>query len=277
MTIARLMQMARAGVPAGGGDVWTDPDLANASYDSVSFSVATEDAAPRDLSFKPDGTKLYVLGIVADDVFEYDLSTAWDISTATYTASVSVGGASYGMYFRPDGEKFYIMDIGGIVYQWSLSSPWDVTTATYDSVSFSVVGQDTSPRDLAFKDDGTKMFIVGAYNDKIYQYSLSSAWDISTASYDVVDLSIVSQDLSPLGIVFNPSGTKFWIYGFTNQSIFEYSLSSAWDLSTASYSSISFSTTAQLSNGFGLAFSSGGDKMYVSANTGDTIYQYSTA
>jgi DNA-binding beta-propeller fold protein YncE len=269
------MQMGAAGnVPSGG---WTDPDLANASYDSVSFSVAGQDGVPGDLAFKPNGTKLYVLGVITDDIFEYDLSTAWDISTATYTAAVSVGGNSYGMYFRSDGAKFYIMDLGGNVYQWSLSSAWDITTSTYDSVSFSVTGQDTSPRDVAFNDDGTKMFIIGESNDKIYQYSLSSAWDISSASYDTVEFSVFSQDNNPVGIVFNPDGTKFWIYGFLNQSVFEYSLSSPWDLSTASYSSVSFSTAGQLAGGLGLTFSSGGDKMYVSANIDDTVYQYSTA
>jgi len=275
MSIARLMQMAAAGVPRG--PVWTDPDLANASYDSVSFSVAGQDGTPRDLVFHPDGTKLYVLGIATDVIFEYDLSTAWDISTATYTAFVSVFGNSYGMYFRSDGAKFYIMDIGGTLYQWSVSSAWDITTATYDSVSFSVTGQDTSSRDVAFSADGTTMFIIGSSSDKIHQYSLSSAWDISSASYDNVEFSVVSQDNNPTDITFNPDGTKFWIYGFANQSVFEYSLSSPWDLSTASYSSVSFSTAGQLANGLGLTFSSGGNKMYVSANTGDTIYQYSTA
>jgi DNA-binding beta-propeller fold protein YncE len=124
MSIARLMQMARAGVPAGGGDEWTDPDLANASYDSVSFSVAGEDSAPFGVSFNNDGSKMYMVGTVTDSVFQYTLSTGFDISTASY-----------------------------------------------DSVSFSVASQEASPRGLAFKSDGAKMYVVGNGTQSIYQYS----------------------------------------------------------------------------------------------------------
>lgn len=59
MTIARLMQMAAAGSAGAGPEPsgWTDPDLANASYDSVSFSVAGRAAyrqALRDVTAQTD-------------------------------------------------------------------------------------------------------------------------------------------------------------------------------------------------------------------------------
>jgi hypothetical protein len=34
---------------------------------------------------------MYVIGSVGDDVNEYDLSTAWDISTASYLQNFFVG------------------------------------------------------------------------------------------------------------------------------------------------------------------------------------------
>src|SRR6056297_935006 len=42
------------------GDTLTSYDIENASYDSVSFSVASQDTVPQDLFFKDDGTKMYV-------------------------------------------------------------------------------------------------------------------------------------------------------------------------------------------------------------------------
>jgi hypothetical protein len=45
---------------------WTDPDLANASYDSVSFSVAGQE-----MFFKADGSKMYVIGITTDTIYQY--------------------------------------------------------------------------------------------------------------------------------------------------------------------------------------------------------------
>jgi len=47
-----------------------------------------------------------------------------------------------------------------------------------------------------------KMYEIGGNGNKIYQYSLSSAWDLSTASYDSVSIS--AQDSAPSGLFFNP-------------------------------------------------------------------------
>ena len=58
--------------------------------------------------------------------------------------------------------------------------PWlaDLSAASYDNVSFSVASQETVPRDVAFKDDGTKMFLIGQTGDDVNEYALSTAWDI---------------------------------------------------------------------------------------------------
>ena len=48
------------------------------------FSVGSQDIFPTDITFNNDGTKMYVLGDAGNDVNEYSLSTAFDISTASY-------------------------------------------------------------------------------------------------------------------------------------------------------------------------------------------------
>jgi sugar lactone lactonase YvrE len=64
--------MGAAGVSAGGGGVvWADPDLENASYHGVSFSVSSEESNPQGLFFKPDGTKMYVIGDYGDTIYQY--------------------------------------------------------------------------------------------------------------------------------------------------------------------------------------------------------------
>jgi hypothetical protein len=57
-----------------GADAW---DVSKAFYSGVSFSVAAQESQPYGLFFKPDGTKMYVIGVVGDDVNEYTLSTPW--------------------------------------------------------------------------------------------------------------------------------------------------------------------------------------------------------
>lgn len=278
MSIARLMQQAAAGVPAGGGVVWTDPDLANASYDSVSFSVAGQDAGFQEIFFKPDGTKLYIVGTVGDAIYEYDLSTAWDISSASYLQNFSVAsqeGSATGLWFKPDGTKMYITGINGAdVNEYSLSVAWDVSSASYVQ-NFSVSTEDIGPQQVIFKPDGTKMYVAGLSNDNINEYSLSTAWDISTASY-VQNFNISSQDGTPRSIFFNPDGTKIFLVGSGTDAVYEYSLSAAWDISSASYGSVSFSVSTQATNPTGLFFKDDGSKMYIGDFASTTIYQYST-
>jgi len=275
MSISRLMQMGAAGYLEI--DPWTDPDLANASYDSVSFSVAGEDGTPVDFFFKDDGTKLYVCGANNDRVFQYTLSSAWDMSTASYD-SVSFDFSSQsinprGLQFKSDGEKMYVSDTSDNVYQYSLSTAWDLTTASYDSVSASV--QIDSNSGSTFSSDGLNYYSVGP-SDTIYQYNLSTAWDVSTATSSGNTFVTTSQEASPVGLSFNPDGTKMWVVGYGGDSVYQYSLSTAWNVSTASYDLVSFSVSSQDTTPYGIQFKSDGSKMYIIGLDTDTIYQYST-
>ena len=276
MSIARLMQMARAGVQREG---W---DLANASYDGVSFSVGGQDTSPYGVCFNNDGTKMYTVGLQSDTVHQYSLSTAFDISTASYdNTSFSVTlqeGAPRAVAFKNDGTKMYIVGTtADSVFQYSLSTAFDVGTASYDSVSFSVAAQTLTPYSVDFNNTGTKMFVISAAADaSVYQYSLSTAFNVGTASYDSVSFSVAAQDTSPRDVEFSADGTKMFTVGSGPDAVFQYSLSTAFDVGTASYDSVSFSVP-QLVNPQGLTFNSNGTKMYVIGNTGDTIYQYSTA
>lgn len=260
---------------------WTDPDLGNASYDSVSFSVSGQDTIPSSLSFKPDGSKMYVAGTGNDVLYQYSLSTDWDVSSASYDSvsfSVSSQAGQPKAFFKPDGTKFYVADNGSdAVYEYVMSTAWDLSTASYNSVSFSVSSQDATPQGFTFKADGTKMYVVGFSNTSIFQYSLSTAWDLSSASYDAVSFNFSSQETQGRILSFNPDGTKMFFIGTANDTVYQYSLSTAWDVSSASYDSVSFSVTSQESIPLSLVFKADGSKMYVVGSANDTIYQYSTA
>ena len=255
--------------------------IANASYDSVSFSVSGQETAPRGLAFSNDGTKMFITGPLTDNVYQYSLSTAFDLSTASYD-SVSFSVASQDVVpneivFNNDGTKLYVCGSDtDSVYQYSLSTAFDLSTASYDSVSFSVTSQDVVPFGLAFNNDGTKMYMVGGSNALVYQYSLSTGFDLSTASYDSVSFDPSSQAPSPRGITFNADGTKVYIVGIDNQSVYQYSLSTAFNLSSVSYDSISFSFSSQDSSPFNIAFNDTGSKMYMIGFGNDAVYQYTT-
>ena len=255
--------------------------LANASYDSVSFSVASQDAGPRAVAFKSDGTKMYYAGTNNDTIYQYSLSTAWDVSTASYDSvsfSVASQGQPSGLVFKSDGTKFYLSENNtSSVYQYSLSTAWDMSTASYDSVSFSISSQGLYPHDVMFKSDGTSMYVYASDVESVFQYTLSTAWDLSTASYASKSYAFANaEDTSPEGMDISADGTKFYMVGRTTDSIYQYTLSTADDISTVSYDSVSFSISSQDTDPYNIVFGNSGEKLYVVGNTNDSIYQYST-
>jgi sugar lactone lactonase YvrE len=253
-------------------------DISTASYDSKSFSIGIQEDNPNGIFFKDDGTKFYVAGNETDIVYQYSCSTAWDISTGGQ-AAFYIGeqdATPTDLFFKNDGTQFYIIGSSNdAVYQYSCSTTWDVSTGLYDSKSFSIVGQDNGPTGLFFKSDGTKFYILGATNDAVYQYSCSTAWDVSTASYDSKSFSVATQETGPTGLFFKPDGITFYIVGQANDTIYQYSCSTAWDVSTASYASKSFSVVGQDTVPNGLFFKDDGTKFYIIGQTNDTVYQYS--
>jgi len=277
MSVSRLMQMGASGYLV----VWTDPDLANASYDSVSLGISGQNQFPTGLFLKDDGTKVYMLG--QNTVYQYALSTAWDISTGSYESKSFDSGTqtsfSEAVSFKSDGTIMYVTSRAttDAIYQYTLSTAWDVSTASYASKYLDVTSQEANPRAAYFKPDGSKVYVTGTGNDTIYQYALSTAWDVSTGSFETgKSFSVSSQEGSPQSLYFSPSGDKVWTIGTVNQTVYQYSLSTAWDISTASYDSVSFSVSSQDTSVKELFYKNDGSKLYVVGDTNDNIYQYST-
>jgi len=264
-------------------------DVSTASF-SQAFSVATQETMPTGLFFKDDGTKMYVLGFTGDDVNEYNLSTAWDVSSASFSQLFNVrpqGDNPAGLFFKPDGTKMYVCvrDLQ-IINEYNLSTAWDVSAAapavdpeTYFNTStaifvqsFSVSAQDINPYGIFFKPDGTKMYMLGISGADLNEYNLSTAWDISTASYSQ-SFSYDSGDVNARGIFFKPDGTKMYIVGMSYDRISEYNLSTAWDISTASYLQ-SFLTTSEQITPQSVFFKPDGKKMFVVGRGDPGVNEY---
>ena len=109
------------------------------------------------------------------------------------------------------------------VKEYTLSTVFDVSTASLVD-SFDVSSQENGLRGLAFNNDGTKMFILGAQGDDVNEYTLSTGFDVSTSSF-VDSFSISGQEESPVGLTFNDDGTKMFITGHLGQDVNEYTLS----------------------------------------------------
>ena len=128
---------------------------------------------------------------------------------------------------------FIVGGTGDDVNEYTLGIGFDVSTASFVD-SFSVSGQETNPQSIAFSKYGTKMFIVGYGSQGVNEYKLGTAWDVSTASF-VDSFSVKSQETNPTSIWFDGSGKTMFIIGIAGDDVNVYKLSTAWDVSTASF------------------------------------------
>ena len=221
---------------ADAGNAW---DIAYSSFDGGSygfFPVYDIDTQGFRFRFKPDGTRLYVMGGATSRLYEFSLSTAWELSTASSTRykQWSTGLGLGGFFIDSSGTRLYFTsDVNDVVYQYSFGTAWDVSTLSFVR-SFSVSGKATLPWSVQFKTDGTIMYVLDNGLDRIFEYSLSTAWDISSATY--VDFKAIgTQDAAPYDFVFKSDGSRMYSTGLVGKDVNEYALSTAWDVSTATY------------------------------------------
>jgi sugar lactone lactonase YvrE len=251
------------------------------NYSGLSKSVSTEESAPTGLFFSPDGLNMYVNGTTGDDVNQYTLSTAFNVSTATFVRLFSTSAqdsAPNDIFFKPDGLSMFILgQTNDTVFQYTLSSAFDISTASYASKSFSVTSQETTPTGLWFKPDGTVMYVIGTTSDTVFQYTLGTAWDVSTASYASISFSVASQESSPTQVNLSANGLTMWILGSTGDDISQYALGTAFNVSTAVFEN-SFYVGFQDTTPNGLFIDSTvANRVYMVGQTNDTVFQYNTA
>ncbi|HSH53124.1 MAG TPA: hypothetical protein VK982_15475 [Bacteroidales bacterium] len=142
---------------------------------------------PRGVYIRPDGAKMFVVSAAPDSkIYSYELSVPWDLSTMSLYDTYQLFNSSHnyaGIYVEPNGYHFFIIDQTNsellefdMLTFWSLISPLNIKTI---SIQDGAIGIDFNP-------DGSSFVITS--NDtvpiypRIYQYNLSTSWDIDTAS-----------------------------------------------------------------------------------------------
>ena len=187
--------------------------------------------------YKKNFFKIYYI------VFFLALFFSKAIAEPTFVQSKSIDDAFYlGLNFNNDGTKMYTVNAGGgtsdAVIEYILTTPYDISTATVNNTKIvhrSGGKKNYLPTQVVFNNDGTKMFIVNhAGNKSVDEYLLSTAFDVSTATFDS-EISISGQEQRANSIAFNNDGTRMVVAGVGNNSqvqIHEYSLETAFDLSS---------------------------------------------
>lgn len=258
--------------------------LSDASYSTESFSVASQDTVPTKVVWNTDGTKFFIMGRTNDTVFEYTCSTGFDLSSTVAYSGESFSVTSQenqpqGLCFNNDGTKFFVVgQTNDTVYEYTCSVGFSLaSTVAYSGRSFSVTSQENAPQGIDFSSDGLKFYIVGTQNDTVYEYTVPSAFTLTSAAYSGNSFSVASQETNPKDVTFSADGTSFFIAGSSGNDVVQYNVSVGFDLSsTVTYSGNSFSIASQEGGGEigGVSFNADGTKFFIVGSANDTVFEY---
>jgi len=232
--------------------------------------------------FNNNGTKAYAVDSFHARVIQYTLTSAYDVTTLLYSKELDIsvrGTTPVAITFNNDGTKMYIIENGGNavaspqiaagkIDEYAVSSAYDIATATYTD-SLDVSSQDANMKDLYFNDvargavdAGKLLFVVGDDGNDVNEYLLTTAYDISTASF--VDAYVTtSEDASPRAIAFDNDGDKLFVIGADGNSFNQYPLVTGFDISTTQ--AVTSETVMRTNNiqPKGFSFNNDGTKMFV--------------
>ena len=196
------------------------------------------DRHPYGFTFDDDGSHVYVSGNYNNKIYEIELGSAFNLSSATKIQEIaSVDGTPCGITFNNDGTKLFLAGFAGDrIIVWPLSTAYSLASGSVGTpAEYDVSTQSSRPRDIDFNSDGTKMYIVSAPNNEyVSVYSLTTAFDLSAGFSHLGNFTTVSdQDDQAFSIEFNNDGTKFYMNGYQYDSVYEYNLNTAFELIAA--------------------------------------------
>ncbi len=237
----------------------------------VDTFTITEDADPHGIDFKPDGTKMIIVGNNTSILYEYTLVTPWEPSSiiaAPVTLSLLLpANSALECRFSRDGDFVFVTDDSD-VNSFPLPTPYDITSNVSTTTFAPVLSGDVDG--IAFKPEGDKMYLIDDLINIVIEYDLSPVYDITSAipSGNTFTFSTIE----PASISFRGNGVETFILDFQNSEIFRFHLDEAWDISTASL----FTNAGLLSNtnSRGINWKPDGTKFFIIDTDSNDITEY---
>ena len=112
--------------------------------------------------FKSDGTRFYVSGRTGTSrrIFQYNLSTPWNITTATAAGSLSISSFdTYDLWFSPDGTKLIVhQKLSRTFLYYQLATAWNIAGSIVTSLTYSLAAAASLTWVFAFSNDGLTIY-----------------------------------------------------------------------------------------------------------------------
>lgn len=244
--------------------VTTAFDILSGLSSEGTYDFSAQETSGTGIAFSVDGSKIFIIGYANDAIHQYSLSVPFDItSTVTYANSpFSISGQDgvpYDISFSADGMKMHVMGANGQdINQYSLTTPFDITAGvTFDGSPFKYSEQVSNQRTYTFGADGYKLFILGMTHDRIFQYSLTNAFDVTSGvSYDDISYYVGAENGTPTALTFSADGSVLFMGG-SGPELNQYNLSVG-GLTEGSLNNGTFTNTLAVQLAGGLFTNTGG-------------------
>ncbi len=189
------------------------------------------------IRFNRDGSKFFIVN-ENGEIFSYDLSTPFDLSTRSYITELDLSGARISIEFSGDGMQLFKLDgqtLDPTIEVYDLPGPYDTSSAT---LNYTLDLNDTeietlqSPAhmqalDFEFNDSGSAIYILaqtttpgndtGYSKSAIFQYNTAANYDISSVQFQgrwnvVFDPDDEHSGIGiPYGFAFGAAGMKLFV------------------------------------------------------------------
>jgi len=193
-----------------------------------------------------------------------DDTDTWVIDGTDYDNNLETSGIC--RLFSNDGLRYYTSNYNGDqINEFILGAPFELDNATWNHriylnnesssnygpvIKSSFTSNMATPECMRFNNDGTKLFVMGRSSDAVKEFHLSTAFDLTTISYDS-SFSVGSNETSPYNFSFSADGTRMQVSGTVGDGVDQYLLSTGFDVSTASF--VRFDATTALVDGSSVA------------------------
>jgi hypothetical protein len=211
----------------------TPGDISTAGTPTGPYVIGAGSADyPSSVRWKADGLAMFVsVQTATAGCTKISVATAFDLTSARATVG-TLTPSGYGVnpmsqWMDSTGTHVFILMLSTqLVIHYTLSTPFDVTTGTYID-QLSVGGTDSDPWGIELKPDGTKLYITGNTNNKVYQYSMPTPFSFTGASKDAAELDISSQVTDVKSIYIEPVlGFDAYIVDQSTRYVYQYLLTS---------------------------------------------------
>lgn len=269
---------------SGQSDVVADTTTDTLTLVAGSNITITTNAGTDTITFASSDSSSSTFDLEASNRANYgwhaDLSTA--TNTGTYIFGYNGNSNFNGIFWSTDGSYLFEVDgLDDIVRRITVPTPFDISSVTspYDtSNQLDTTSENTYSEDLWFSPDGLRLVVLGSSgvtDHEVHSYTLTSPWDLTTATYDSKTINVNSTGGAGVaGIHLSPDGRKMFIASNSTDKVHEYTLSTAYDVSTATETR-TLDISSQTGGASGIRFNHQGTQMFISdGSNGVIVYQY---